>query len=68
NSTGILYQFDFDGNLMSTFETGVEEGGLMGLYSVIADDIWYVDAAKNELWRIQSGTSEPFEMGDAGEY
>jgi len=68
NKTGIIHAFDLEGNLMDSFETGVQEGGLMGIYAASADDIFYVDSVANEVWRLQAETTEPNLIPKTEEY
>jgi hypothetical protein len=54
NATGKIYAFDLDGALIDSFQTQAAENGLMGIYASSLDDIWYVDAVENLVWRLQA--------------
>ena len=58
NATGILYAFDLEGGLIDTFQTQVSENGLMGIYASSLQDIWFVDAVENLVWRLQAENQE----------
>ena len=68
NSTGIIHAFDLDGTFIDQYETGLEEGALMGIYASSLDDIWYVDAKGNGLWRLQSQDQELDQLPTTKEY
>lgn len=53
NETGRIFAFDLEGNMVDYVDTG-REGGLMGIVARSLDDIWVVDAAANELLRLQA--------------
>lgn len=65
NATGIIHAFDLEGNEIDSFQTGAEDGGLMGIYASSIDDILYVDAVANEVNRIRSeySTQNNLELG-----
>ena len=50
-STGNIFAFDLDGNLIDWTATGLE--GLMGIEARSIDDIWVVDAASDRVLRMQ---------------
>ena len=58
NATGIIHAFDIDGTLIDQYETGLPNGGLMGIYAAGLDDIWMVNAVDNELLRLSAQDSE----------
>lgn len=57
NATGIIHAFDLEGNEIDSFQTGAEDGGLMGIYASSIHDILYVDSEANEVNRIRSAYS-----------
>ena len=54
NTSGTIFAFDLEGNLVDHLQLEVPEGALMGLVAPSLDDIWLVDAVNNELLRLQA--------------
>ena len=50
--TGRIFAFDMDGELVDWVDSGRAEG-IMGIEARALDDIWFVDAAAEELVRLQ---------------
>ena len=50
--TGRILAFDLDGQLVDWVDTGRADG-IMGIEARGLDDIWFVDAAADELVRLQ---------------
>jgi len=68
NKTGIIHAFDLTGKLIDSYETGAAEGGLMGIYASSSEDIFYVDAQDNKVWRLQSESAESNLIPTTDEY
>jgi hypothetical protein len=52
NATGTIFAFDLEGNLLTKYETGLEEGALMGMEAGPDDKLYLVDARTNRVLRL----------------
>lgn len=51
--TAEIHIFDLDGRLRSTLSTGLGAGALAGIWAETLDDIWLVDARRDQLLRLR---------------
>jgi hypothetical protein len=68
NATGKIYAFNLDGDLLDSYQTQSSENGLMGIYASSLNDIWYVDAVENLVWRLQAESEDNGGNVKFGEY
>ena len=68
NKTGIIFAFDMEGTLLDSYDTGLGEGALMGIYAASVDDLWFVDAVGDAVYRLQPEDADPLQMPDHSEY
>lgn len=59
NQTSMIYAFTLDGELVDSLQTPFAEGSLMGIYGSSIDDFWLVNAADDEVWRLQPADADP---------
>ena len=55
-------------SLPDSFQTQVADNGLMGIYTSSLEDIWYVDAVENLVWRLQAESEDKGSKVEFGEY
>jgi len=53
HSTGKIFAFDLDGELIDWIDTGRGSDSLMGIVARSLDDIWFIDARSEEVVRFQ---------------
>jgi hypothetical protein len=68
NKTGVIFAFDMDGILLDTYNTGLDEGALMGIYGASEDDLWFVDAVDNAVYRLQPDGAQSNQIPSNDEY
>jgi hypothetical protein len=68
NATSTIFAFTLDGELIDQMETDFPSGALMGIYAVSLDDLWFVNAVDNEIWRLQPVESESSGITELLEY
>ena len=68
NATSTIYAFELDGTFIDSYETGLPEGALMGIYASSIDDLWFTDAVDDKLWRLQPAGTNANASAGSGEY
>jgi hypothetical protein len=53
HATGFIYAFDLDGELIDWLDTERGADAVMGIEARSLDDIWFVDAAADKVFRLQ---------------
>ena len=53
HDTGTVYGFDTSGKLLDWLDTGLGSGALMGITARSLEDVWMVDARRDEVLRLQ---------------
>jgi hypothetical protein len=53
HATGFIYAFDLDGELIDWLDTELGSDALMGIEARSLEDIWFVDAAADKVFRLQ---------------
>ena len=68
NATSVIHAFELDGTPVDSFQTGLQEGALMGIYASSIDDLWFTDAVDDKLWRLQPAGAKAKASAESGEY
>jgi hypothetical protein len=68
NQTSTIFAFDLEGNFLDSFNTGLAEGALMGIYAASIDDLWFVDAVDHGVYRLRPKRADSTELPNHAEF